>query len=229
LYFILRVEVIEIQISLKFIKDLEKQRFSYFLIEFGPKSRPGPAGPFFPSPHCFLAEPSSGLANILLLFFAQLSKGPSPRTTGPTRPSLHFLSHGPGEAQWPAPDEPLSSSPCRSHRRTRAAHPRVNKSSLNRIKMNPRSNPTSLRDRVPAAHDKEPKSPINRVASRQIFAQIRAQTLEASVVPSSHRCKPSPLESMPCQPSTTSTAPLEQSLTMSSPWSLLLPSPKAKA
>jgi hypothetical protein len=51
--------LIWIQIILKFIKDLEKERFSYSLIEIGPKPRPNPVGPFFPPPHCFRVEPSS--------------------------------------------------------------------------------------------------------------------------------------------------------------------------
>jgi hypothetical protein len=52
-YLFLWVEVIKIQIWFefklvwKFIKDLEKERFSNFLIEFGPKTRPNPAGPSF--------------------------------------------------------------------------------------------------------------------------------------------------------------------------------------
>jgi hypothetical protein len=106
----------------------------------------------------------------------------SPRTAGPARPSLQFSSHGPGEAQWPAPDEPSSSSPWRPRRRTRTAHPRVKKSSPNRIKTDPRSNPTMLRDRIPVMHVKDPKIPINRTPSRRILAQNRAQTLEAPVV-----------------------------------------------
>jgi hypothetical protein len=61
----------------------------------------------------------------------------SPRTAGPTCPSLQFLSHSPGKAQWPAPDEPSLSSPWRPRRRTRAAHPRAKKSSPNRIKTDP--------------------------------------------------------------------------------------------
>jgi hypothetical protein len=71
----------------------------------------------------------------------------------------------------------------------------------------PRSNPTTLWDSVPAAHIKDPKSPINRTPSRRILAQNRAQTLEAPVVPSPRRCKPSPIGPVPRQPSTTSTAP----------------------
>jgi hypothetical protein len=70
----------------------------------------------------------------------------SPQTASLARPSIQFSSHGPGEAQWPALDEPSSSSPWRSCRRTRVAHPRAKKSSPNRIKTDPRSNPTTLRE-----------------------------------------------------------------------------------
>jgi hypothetical protein len=102
-------------------------------------------------------------------------------------------------------------------------------SSPNQIKMNPRSNPTTLRDRVPAAHDKEPKSPINRAASRRIFSQIQAQTLVCHLAhrpatagrpllnwcPIDHLRPPPPL--------------FDRSPMTSDPWSLHPPSSKAKA
>jgi hypothetical protein len=72
-------------------------------------------------------------------------------------------------------------------------------------KQTPVQNPMTLRDRVPVTHNKEPKSHINRTPSHRIFAQNRAQTLEVPVMPSIHRCKPSPFEPVPHQPSTTST------------------------
>jgi hypothetical protein len=109
-----------------------------------------------------------------------------------------------------------SSSPCEG-------------SSPNRIKMNPRLNPAMLRDRVPAGHDKEPKSPINRAASPRIFAHIRAQTLGCHLahhptvagLPLLNRCPVNHLRPPP---------PLfDRFLMTSGPWSLLLPSPKAKA
>jgi hypothetical protein len=131
----------------------------------------------------------------------------SPRIAGPARPSLQLSSHSPGEAQWPASDEPSSSSLWRPRRRTMAARPSMKKSLPNRIKTEPHSNPTMLRDRVSITHVKDPKSPINGTPSRQILAQNRAQTLEASVMPSPRRCKPSPIGPVPRQPSTTSTAP----------------------
>jgi hypothetical protein len=121
-------------------------------------------------PHPELAQPASPFS----FSRAQPSRHPStvrptdssPRTADPACPSLPFSSHGLGEAEWPAPDEPSSSSPWRPRRRTRAARPRVKKSSPNRIKTDPRSNPTTLQDRVPVAHVKDPKSPINRALSR---------------------------------------------------------------
>jgi hypothetical protein len=119
-------------------------------------------------------------------------------------PSLFFYFH---MAQWPASDEPSLSYPWRPCQRTRAARPRVKKSSPNQIKTDPHSNPTTLRDRVPVAHIKDPKIPIYRTPLRRILAQNRAQTLEAPVVPSPRHCKPSPVGSVPRQPSTTSTAP----------------------
>jgi hypothetical protein len=86
----------------------------------------------------------------------------------------------------------------------------------------------TLRDRALVTHDKEPKSPINRTPSRQIFAQNRAKTLEALVVPSPRHYKPSPVEPVPRQPSTTATAPLDQSPMTSGPWSLPRRRPKLK-
>jgi hypothetical protein len=143
-----------------------------------------------PSP----ARPATSFPPLFFIFTL-----PNP---GPTQPAC-----GPGKAQWPAPDEPSSSSPQRPRRRTRAACPCVKKSSRNQIKTEPRSNPTTLRDRVSIAHIKDPKSPINRTPSRQILAQNRAQTLEAPVVPPPHRCKPSLVGPVPRPPSTTSTTP----------------------
>jgi hypothetical protein len=100
---------------------------------------------------------------------------------------------------------PLSSSPWRSHWRTGASSSPCEEIFTESDQNEPRSNPMLLRDRVPAAHDKEPKSPINIDASRRIFAQIWAQTLEVLVVPSSHCYRPSPNEPVPHRPSTTST------------------------
>jgi hypothetical protein len=155
--------------------------------------------------------------------------------TGPASPSfpsyscslassLVCLVHSTDEAQWPAPAIPVETTS-----KNRDSLSPSERSSPNRIKMNPHSNPAMLRDRVPTAHDKEPKSPINRVASSQIFANIRAQTVgchlarrhTAADLPLLNRC---PVDRLWCPP-----PPFYRFPTMSGPWSLLPPSPKAKA
>jgi hypothetical protein len=170
---------------------------------------PSPAGPFLPHPppphSVFTWSPATAQPTPFHYFSRSLPRARQPGQLArlappfisyyvaqvrPVASAKHVIIVSPMET---APKNQSSSSPREGF-------------SLNQIRMNPRSNPTLLRDRVTAEHDKEPKSPIKRAASCRIFAQIQAQTLEAPVVPSSHHCRPSPVEPVPRQQSTTSTA-----------------------
>jgi hypothetical protein len=62
------------------------------------KPRPSPAGPFFPSPHCFRVEPNNGQVDTLPLFFAQPRKARRPGQPAwlvPTFISFPQLRRGP--------------------------------------------------------------------------------------------------------------------------------------
>jgi hypothetical protein len=147
------------------------EKLSYSLIYLGSKPSPTPNRPSQPPLFLFHAPGLAKPAAAQLPPSTVRPTDPSPQTAGPARPSLQFSSHGPGEAQWPAPDEPSSSSPWRPCRRTGAAHPHTKRSSPNRIETDPLSNPTTLRDRVPVVHVKDLKSPINRTPLHWILAQ----------------------------------------------------------